>query len=94
MKKSKILSVILAFLVTVTGTNVTGMKVNAETEPMSNDGKSASQAYVEAMGHGWNLGNSFDGFEADLELPDPGETAWGESCSDTGFNKSGKRKRL
>lgn len=77
MKKSKILSVILAFLVTVTGTNVTGMKVNAETEPMSNDGKSASQAYVEAMGHGWNLGNSFDGFEADLELPDPGETAWG-----------------
>lgn len=92
MKKSKILSVILAFLVTVTGTNVTGMKVNAETEPMSNDGKSASQAYVEAMGHGWNLGNSFDGFEADLELPDPGETAWGNPAVTQDLIKAVKGK--
>lgn len=77
MKKRKILSVLLAFLVTITSSNGMGMQVNAQTEPTANDGKSASQAYVEAMGHGWNLGNSFDGFEADLALPDPGETAWG-----------------
>ncbi|MGN0298620.1 MAG: cellulase family glycosylhydrolase, partial [Lachnospiraceae bacterium] len=38
---------------------------------------SASQKYVEAMGSGWNLGNSFDGFDADLSVEDGGETAWG-----------------
>lgn len=27
--------------------------------------KTESQRYVEAMGHGWNLGNSFDGFNSD-----------------------------
>lgn len=37
----------------------------------------ASQRYVEAMGSGWNLGNSFDGFEADLDKEDNGELAWG-----------------
>lgn len=36
-----------------------------------------SQAYVEAMGHGWNLGNSFDGVDTDQEKEDEGETAWG-----------------
>lgn len=29
------------------------------------------------MGSGWNLGNSFDGFDADLEVEDSGELAWG-----------------
>jgi len=36
-----------------------------------------SQQYVEAMGAGWNLGNSFDGFDSDTSKPDQGETAWG-----------------
>ncbi|WP_155998378.1 cellulase family glycosylhydrolase [Lachnoclostridium phytofermentans] len=36
-----------------------------------------SQQYVEAMGQGWNLGNSFDGFDSDTSKPDLGETAWG-----------------
>ncbi|WP_195989072.1 cellulase family glycosylhydrolase [Clostridium sp. D53t1_180928_C8] len=39
--------------------------------------KSTSQIYVEAMGKGWNLGNSFDGFDADLDKEDQGEEAWG-----------------
>ena len=39
--------------------------------------ESPSVAYVEAMGSGWNLGNSFDGFDADLTVKDSGETAWG-----------------
>lgn len=37
----------------------------------------ASLDYVKAMGSGWNLGNSFDGFDADLEVEDSGELAWG-----------------
>lgn len=36
-----------------------------------------SQQYVEAMGQGWNLGNSFDGFDSDTSKPDQGELAWG-----------------
>jgi endoglucanase len=39
--------------------------------------KTPSQLYVEAMGNGWNLGNSFDGFDADLNKEDGGELAWG-----------------
>lgn len=37
----------------------------------------ASLDYVKAMGSGWNLGNSFDGFDADLDTEDTGELAWG-----------------
>lgn len=36
-----------------------------------------SQEYVEAMGHGWNLGNSFDGVDTDESEEDKGETEWG-----------------
>lgn len=92
MKKRKILSVLLAFLVTITSSNGMEMQVKAQTEPAANDGKSASQAYVEAMGHGWNLGNSFDGFEADLALPDPGETAWGNPVVTQDLIKAVKEK--
>ena len=38
--------------------------------------KTKSQLYVEAMGNGWNLGNSFDGFNSDYSQ-DTGETSWG-----------------
>lgn len=33
--------------------------------------------YAKAMGVGWNLGNSFDGENTDLSVPDTGEEAWG-----------------
>ncbi len=36
-----------------------------------------SREYVEAMGHGWNLGNSFDGVDTDESEEDKGETEWG-----------------
>lgn len=36
--------------------------------------KSHSQLYVEAMGHGWNLGNTFDSFD---EYNDREEVSWG-----------------
>lgn len=42
----------------------------------SQDGMT-SQEYVEAMGHGWNLGNSFDGVNTDESEADAGATAWG-----------------
>ena len=38
--------------------------------------KTKSQLYVEAMGNGWNLGNSFDSFNSDYSQ-DTGETSWG-----------------
>ena len=41
------------------------------------DGLSASEQYVAAMGAGWNLGNSFDGVDTDLNAEDKGEMAWG-----------------
>lgn len=57
--------------------------------------KTASQLYVEAMGQGWNLGNSLDGFDGDIDKVDSGETAWGnpvvtkeliKSIKDRGYN--------
>ncbi|AZP04533.1 cellulase family glycosylhydrolase [Jeotgalibaca ciconiae] len=36
--------------------------------------KTASQKYVDRMGSGWNLGNSFDGFDTGGDL---GEESWG-----------------
>ena len=56
---------------------------------------SRSTDYAAAMGSGWNLGNTFDGFDADLDKPDLGETAWGnpevtpeliQSIKDKGFD--------
>lgn len=42
--------------------------------PKDQDGMT-SQEYVEAMGYGWNLGNSFDGVNTDESEEDAGETA-------------------
>lgn len=33
--------------------------------------------YAKAMGAGWNLGNSFDGYDGDTNVADRGEEAWG-----------------
>lgn len=65
--KRRILSVILALTLALP-LGVTAFADNSE--------QSASQKYVEAMGHGWNLGNSFDGFNSD-EGAVSDETSWG-----------------
>lgn len=39
--------------------------------------ETTSLDYAKAMGAGWNLGNSFDGEDTDLSVPDKGEEAWG-----------------
>lgn len=54
----------IAFYVTKTMKS-TGMKT------------SRSQDYINAMGQGWNLGNSFDGYDPSLSPWMGGETAWG-----------------
>lgn len=48
-----------------------------EDDSLKSQGGMTSQEYVEAMGHGWNLGNSFDGVNTDESEEDTGETAWG-----------------
>ena len=66
--RKKILSLILA---------LTMMLTAGVTALAADNSSSASQAYVEAMGQGWNLGNSFDGVDTDLSKEDMGEEAWG-----------------
>ena len=48
--------------------------------------------YVKAMGSGWNLGNSFEGFDSDLDKEDTGETAWGNPVVTRELIKSVKAK--
>lgn len=45
-----------------------------QTDSLIVQAKTPSQNYVEAMGNGWNLGNSFDGFD---DNNDRGEESWG-----------------
>lgn len=52
----------------------------------------ASLYYVKAMGSGWNLGNSLDGFDADLDTEDSGETAWGNPVVTRELIKAVKEK--
>lgn len=59
-----------------------GQETEGETEnKAASEGQKTftltSQEYVEAMGHGWNLGNSFDGVDTDESEEDQGETEWG-----------------
>jgi len=53
---------------------------------------SKSIEYVTEMGSGWNLGNSFDGFEADLDKKDTGELAWGNPTVTKEFIQAVKEK--
>lgn len=46
-------------------------------ETGSQEFNQTSLEYVKAMGHGWNLGNSFDGVNTDEAEEDEKETAWG-----------------
>lgn len=66
--RKRILSTILALVLVF---SVVPAAVAADKEP------TASQKYVEAMGQGWNLGNTFDGVDTDLSKEDLGEEAWG-----------------
>ncbi|MGN0294562.1 MAG: cellulase family glycosylhydrolase [Lachnospiraceae bacterium] len=51
-----------------------------------------SQEYVEAMGQGWNLGNSFEGVNTALDEQDMGETAWGNPVVTKALIRSVKAK--
>lgn len=78
MKMKKWMSVILsaALLLTATGMSGTAVCAGEQTQETAG-GLSASEQYVADMGAGWNLGNSFDGVDTDLNVEDKGETAWG-----------------
>lgn len=58
-------------------------------KPVQAKEQSASQKYVEAMGSGWNLGNTFDGFD---ETNDKGEESWGNPVVTRELIKSVKEK--
>lgn len=58
--KRRLLSMFLALTLAFT-MNTAALASGSET--------SASQKYVEAMGCGWNLGNSFNGFNSDAPHP-------------------------
>lgn len=75
MRKLKAFSKIIAYTVTlsmVLSSAIGKSKIVFAEE----NSKTPSQLYVEAMGNGWNLGNSFDGFDGDLNKEDGGELAW------------------
>ena len=70
----RIAAVVLSAALAVAG--MAGTTISADAEE-SVQNLTPSQEYVEKMGHGWNLGNSFDGFDGDLNVEDSGEEAWG-----------------
>lgn len=77
MSKKKLFNVVVIFMLTLL------MLIPANTKEKSNvayaaeNNSTRSQEYVEAMGRGWNLGNSFDGYQGNLNVADDRETAWG-----------------
>lgn len=94
MKKRKFLNQVMAFLITLSLILSSNM-IKPQKAIAEEASKTASQLYVEAMGQGWNLGNSLDGFDGDIDKVDSGETAWGnpvvtkeliKSIKDRGYN--------
>ncbi|HAU86403.1 MAG TPA: cellulase [Lachnospiraceae bacterium] len=70
--KRKITALLLCLLMVITTVNTNaGTKTTVKAAA-----KTKSQLYVEAMGSGWNLGNTFDSFNTDYSQ-DTGETSWG-----------------
>jgi endoglucanase len=67
----KFIAVVCALACFITSFGGVGKRVSAETAD------SRSVAYVKAMGSGWNLGNTFEGFNSDNPVLGGGETAWG-----------------
>ncbi|WP_455719042.1 cellulase family glycosylhydrolase [Anaerosporobacter sp.] len=76
-KVRKIVAIVCALACFITSFGVNGKKVSAETAVNTEKTDSRSIAYVKAMGSGWNLGNTFEGFNADNPVLGGGETAWG-----------------
>ena len=75
MKKTKKMLAFFTVCALVVTTCVTKIAVKASGETAYKENKvSASQRYVDAMGPGWNLGNTFDGFDTG---GDRGEQSWG-----------------
>lgn len=60
-----------------TAEQVKAEESTAEAAADTAGGMSVSAQYVAAMGAGWNLGNTFDGVDTDLNAEDKGEQAWG-----------------
>lgn len=77
MKMKKLLTALLSAALLLTGTGISSKQVQAQEQTRGTEELSASEEYVAAMGAGWNLGNSFDGVDTDLNAEDKGETAWG-----------------
>jgi len=69
-KKFKVLRIIL-FVTLITSICIT---VFIQINTLNAATGTKSQEYVKAMGDGWNLGNTFDGFDTG---GDKGETSWG-----------------
>ena len=76
MKRGKILKKLTASMLTLSVATSLAF-IGEDTTFAEENSKTESQKYVEAMGKGWNLGNSFDGFDSDLGKEDQGEEAWG-----------------
>ena len=76
MKRRKILKKLTASILTLSMAASLAF-IGEDNVFAEENNKSDSQKYVEDMGKGWNLGNSFDGFDADLDKEDQGEEAWG-----------------
>ena len=68
-------------IATVLTLNGTDYQLTSDVDVTYDDGAAPSEVtsidYAKAMGAGWNLGNSFDGEDTDLTVPDLGEEAWG-----------------
>lgn len=66
--------------------------MNQKSDDNKDESSDASLKYVEAMGYGWNLGNSFDAVDSDLSVPDKGEEAWGNPIVTRELIKQVKKK--
>ena len=79
----KILAWGMAAAILISGVGSSVGTVKAETTEVETEAavyptipSTKSIAYVTAMGSGWNLGNTFDAYNANLDAKDKGETTW------------------
>ena len=77
MSKKKLFNVVVIFMLTLLMLIPANTKEKSNVAYASENNSTRSQEYVEAMGRGWNLGNSFDGYQGNLNVADDRETAWG-----------------
>lgn len=75
MKKiRKGISVLLSLVMVVTALCCTTVKANAESKSVTS---TKSMDYMKALGNGWNLGNTFDSYDTNLNVEDLRENTWG-----------------